>query len=90
MQSMASSEFQVRCLAVLEEVRRRGRPIQVTRRGMPVAEIVPPSRPVAAARQLGAAAGTFRIVGDIMAPAADPGDRIRRIASSPPPPRRTS
>lgn len=74
MESMAISEFKTRCLAVLETVRRTGQPVLVTRRGQPVAEIVPPSRPAASTRQLGAAAGTFRIVGDILAPAGDPVD----------------
>lgn len=71
---MAISEFKARCLAVLETVNRTGHPIQITKRGRPIAEIVPPSRPAASTRQLGAAAGTFRIVGDIMAPASDVSD----------------
>lgn len=70
MESMAISEFKARCLAVLEAVNRTGQPIQVTRRGTPIAEIVPPSRPAGVRRELGAAAGTFRIVGDIVAPAS--------------------
>lgn len=74
MESIAISEFKAKCLAVLEEVRRSGEPILVTRRGQPIAEIVPPSRPAARTRQPGAAAGTFRIVGDIIAPASDPQD----------------
>lgn len=74
MESMAISEFKAKCLAVLETVRRTGQPIQVTKRGIPVAEIVPPSRAADRVRQPGAAAGTFRIVGDIIAPASDPMD----------------
>lgn len=72
MESMAISEFKAKCLAVLEAVNRTGNPILVTRRGQPIAEVVPPSRPVTATRELGAAAGTFRIVGDIVAPAVAP------------------
>lgn len=71
MRSMAISEFKARCLAVLEEVRRTGEPLLVTRRGVPVAEIVPPSPPEPPRRALGALAGTGRIVGDILSPTSD-------------------
>ncbi len=36
------SEFKVTCLAVLERVRRTGQSIVITRRGEPVAEVIPP------------------------------------------------
>ena len=64
------SKFKATCLAVLEEVRRSGKPVLVTRRGEPIAEIVPPSRPPAPESWLGAARGTGRIVGDIIEPVA--------------------
>ncbi len=64
------SKFKATCLAVLEEVRRSGKPVLVTRRGEPIAEIVPPSRPPAAESWLGAARGTGRILGDLTDPVA--------------------
>ena len=64
------SKFKATCLAELEEVRRSGQPILVTRHGQPVAEIVPPSRPSASESWLGAARGTGRIVGDLVEPVA--------------------
>ncbi len=36
-------EFRPKSLAPLERVRRTGRPIIVTKRGEPIAEVVPPS-----------------------------------------------
>lgn len=66
--------FKATCLAVLEEVRRTGRPVLVTRRGQPVAEVVPPSHQGSTDRKLGEAAARGRIVGDIVAPAADHSD----------------
>jgi len=62
------SKFKATCLAVLEEVRRTGRPVLVTRRGEPIAEVVPPSRPTTSGGWLGAAAGTGRVVGDLVTP----------------------
>ena len=37
------SEFKAKSLALLERVRRTGRSIVVTKRGEPVAEVIPPS-----------------------------------------------
>lgn len=42
MRDIAISKFKATCLAVLEDVRRTGAPVTVTRFGKPVAEIVPP------------------------------------------------
>jgi prevent-host-death family protein len=74
MESIAISEFKARCLAILEKVRRTGRPVLITRRGEPVAEVVPPSPSRHDASWLGSAASTGRIVGDIVAPASDESD----------------
>jgi prevent-host-death family protein len=73
-ESISISDFKARCLAVLERVRTSGEPILVTRRGVPVAEVVPPSRPRGVKRQLGLGAGSARIVGDLVAPVDDPMD----------------
>lgn len=74
MESIAISEFKARCLAILEKVRRTGRPILITRRGEPVAEVVPPSPARREAGWLGSAVGTGRILGDIVAPASEEAD----------------
>ncbi len=68
---MAISKFKAECLAVLERVRRSRVPILVTRFGEPVAEVVPPRPELQPVRRLGCMKGTGRIVGDIVAPAAD-------------------
>ncbi len=68
-ESIAISRFKARCLAILEEVRRTGEPVLVTRRGEPVAEIVP-ARAAGPRRWLGEATGSGRIVGDIVSPIA--------------------
>ena len=42
MEEIAISKFKATCLAVLEKVRKTGKPVLVTRFGQPVAEVVPP------------------------------------------------
>ena len=70
MESIAISEFKATCLAVLERVRRTGTSVLVTRRGVPVAEIQPPSVAAVGAAWLGAMRNSATIVGDIVAPVA--------------------
>jgi len=69
-EKVAISEFKARCLSMLERVRRTGTPILVTRRGEPVAEIVPPSPAHRREDWLGSAAGSTEILGDLVSPVA--------------------
>jgi antitoxin (DNA-binding transcriptional repressor) of toxin-antitoxin stability system len=55
----------------MERVRKTRKPVLVTRFGKPVAEVVPPSVPDRPANWLGSMAGTGRIVGDVISPAAE-------------------
>jgi prevent-host-death family protein len=73
-EQIAISQFKATCLSVLERVRKTRKPVLVTRFGVPVAEIVPPSAPERPAGWLGALAGTGRIEGDIVAPATEEED----------------
>ena len=68
MKEIAISEFKAKCLGILEEVRKTRRPIRVTRFGVPVAEVVPPSPLESKGRRLGCMAGTAEILGDIVGP----------------------
>ncbi|PYP82199.1 MAG: type II toxin-antitoxin system prevent-host-death family antitoxin [Candidatus Angelobacter sp. Gp1-AA117] len=70
MQEIAVSEFKAKCLSLLEEVNKTKKPIRITRRGKPIAEVVPPS-PETKKRKLGAMAGTVTILGDIVSPVID-------------------
>ena len=74
METVPISQFKARCLAILARVKTTGRPVLVTRFGEPVAEVVPPSASARPRRWLGCMAGTARIVGDIVSPAADDRD----------------
>ena len=67
MQEIAISKFKATCLAVLEDVRRTGAPVRVTRFGRPVAEVVP-ARPETVSSWLGCARDSVEISGDISEP----------------------
>jgi prevent-host-death family protein len=73
MREVAISEFKAKCLALLDEVQKTKRPLLVTRRGRPVAEVVPPS-PVRSDDWIGSMAGKSKILGDIITPASDEAD----------------
>jgi len=62
------SKFKATCLALLAKVKRTGKPILVTRKGEPIALIVPPPPPQRPASWLGALSKTGRISGDIVSP----------------------
>jgi len=73
-ESMSASHFKATCLAVLERVRRTGRPVLITKRGEPIAQLVPPSAAAMGTNWLGVARDTARITGDIVSPVADADD----------------
>lgn len=65
---MTVSRFKATCLAVLQRVKRTGRPILITRFGEPVAELVPPSPQAPKAEWLGSMEGRARLLGDVVGP----------------------
>ena len=66
---VAISEFKAKCLALLEQVRSTRQPIRVTRRGKPVAEIVPPTAVTDRSSMFGSMKDSITITGDIISPA---------------------
>jgi len=73
-ETISISEFKARCLALLERVKRTGRPLLITRRGEPVALVVSPPPIERQETWLGCMAGTGVITGDIVSPASDEND----------------
>ena len=67
MREIAISKFKATCLAVLEDVRRTGIPVRVTRFGRPVTEVVR-ARPAQKTSWLGCIKGMAEITGDIVGP----------------------
>ena len=66
MESMPISVFKATCLAVLERIRRSGRPVLVTRRGVPIAQVLPPPPPERPPGGFGSMEGEE--IGDIVEP----------------------
>lgn len=71
MEQMAISKFKATCLAVLERVRKTGRPVLVTKRGRPIAQVVPPPK-TGSKSGFGCMRGTVTYRGDIIEPALPP------------------
>ena len=70
MKQIAVSEFKAKCLEILDEVQKTRRPVGITRRGKPLAEVIPPSS-TSTHDWMDSLKGEVEIVGDIMAPATD-------------------
>lgn len=71
MEKVTISKFKATCLALLDRVKRTGRPILVTRKGEPIAQIIPPPQPEKPESWIGSFATSGKIVGDIISPAVD-------------------
>ena len=67
-QEIAISEFKARCLSLLEEVSKTKTPLRVTRRGKPLADVIPASPEAEERSWIGSMSGTIDLVGDIVSP----------------------
>jgi prevent-host-death family protein len=64
--TIAAGEFKAKCLHLLDEVAQKRAPLIITKRGKPVAKLVPiDDKPV---DPVGCMAGTIQIIGDIISP----------------------
>ena len=64
MKTVLISEFKARCIKMLKEVQKTGKPLLVTLRGEPIARVEPVAK--GKKRQLGALKGRMIIKGDII------------------------
>jgi prevent-host-death family protein len=68
---VAATEFKANCLRLMDEVAQQRRPIIITKRGKPVAKLVPvEEEPI---DLFGRMAGSIKICGDIINPIEDLG-----------------
>ena len=70
MREIGASEFKAKCSAILDEVIRTGQAVTITKRGKPVAQLVPPV-PRQGVYPQDALFGTVKIHGDIVEPVLD-------------------
>ena len=66
MKTMAAGEFKAKCLKVMDRVNKTREPILITKKGKPVAKLVPADPEVK--DFFGALAHKMKIVGDIVSP----------------------
>lgn len=72
MKTVAITEFKAQCLALLEDVATTGEPLVVTKRGKPLARVIPSGATEMYPQET--LAGTVEILGDVLAPAVSPGE----------------
>lgn len=70
MKTVSASEFKAKCLALLDEVKSTGEALEITKRGKPVARVLPPTIP--RTDLFGAMKGEIKIHGDIISPLDEP------------------
>jgi prevent-host-death family protein len=63
---IAAGEFKTKCLKLLDEVQQKRKQVVITKRGKPVAKLVPVD--ARSESFIGSMKGTMEIVGDIVAP----------------------
>jgi prevent-host-death family protein len=70
MKTMPAGQFKAQCLKVMDDVQSTREPVVITKRGRPVAKLVPTTEP--SDDFLGRLSGSMKIVGDITQPIEDP------------------
>ena len=73
-ETISISEFKATCLRVLDNVKKTGLNILVTRKGEPIALVIPPPPPPVTKTWLGSMKDTVKIAGDIISPVVDEKD----------------
>ena len=70
MKTIPAGEFKTHCLRIMEEVSKRRQPVLITKKGVPVAKLVPVEQ---TERDIvGCLEGVMEIIGDIEAPLVKP------------------
>jgi len=67
METLSVSKFKATCLSVIEQVKTKKKRVRITKRGVPIAEIVP----VDAKAKVVPLKATVTFIGDIVSPVAE-------------------
>ena len=70
MRSIPAAQFKARCLKIMDEVKTRRETVLITKKGKPVARLVPADE--SAGEVFGCLVGELEIRGDILAPVVAP------------------
>jgi prevent-host-death family protein len=70
MRTIAAGKFKANCLAIMDEVQKKREPVLITKRGKPVAKLVP-AKGEAKDDFFDSMKGKAKITGDIVSPAFD-------------------
>ena len=70
-QEIAISKFKAKCLSLLQEVSKTKPPLRVTRRGKPIADVIPATSEGDERCWIGSLSGSIDIVGDVVLPVID-------------------
>ena len=68
METIAVSKFKATCLSLLERVKNTREPILITKKGVPIAQVVPLPEPEKPMSWFGRMKGTCTICGEIVSP----------------------
>ena len=83
-ETMPISKFKATCLKVLGNVKKTGKRILITKKGEPIALVIPPPPPSKKKGWLGCMRGTVKIKGDIVSPVVEEEDwEVLNIETSP-------
>ena len=74
LEKVTISKFKATCLRLLDNVKKTGQPLLVTRKGEPIALVTPPPPPPKPKAWLGSMKDSIKINGDIISPASDEKD----------------
>lgn len=66
METVSATEFKAHCLQLMERVRKTRKPVLITKRGMPLAQLVPP--PATEERPWQKLRGSVLHMGDVLSP----------------------
>jgi prevent-host-death family protein len=70
MKTLPAGEFKARCLSIMEEVRQKREPVLITKRGKPLAKLIPADKE--SKDLIGRLEGVIKITGDIESPIEPP------------------
>ena len=73
-ETISISKFKATCLRLLDNVKKIGKSILVTRKGEPIALVTPPPPPPKPDQWLGCMKGSIAITGDIVSPVLEEKD----------------